>query len=161
MDAAIQEAYARAHVGTKECFAVELRHSEFPSGVLRYINHDRDISVSGSLFIGTPAEIAKPDTVGDGSQNYQIALDNISGYLTPYLNNANQGLERIEVTLYECAVNTINDSLIGVINTMEFSYQGDVIEIDRVTMELGSKNPANIPFPSITYAPDTHPALYK
>ena len=163
MDAAIQQAYARAHIGTRECFAIELHHSEFPGspGGLYYLNHDVDILISGNLYIAIPSQIAKPDTSGDGSQNYQIVLDNISGYLAPYLSNANQGLERIEATLHECAINTTNDTLIGIINSTEFSYKGDVVEIDKITIDLGSKNPGNVSFPSITYTPETHPALYR
>lgn len=170
MDQATREAIARADTSVTLLIAIELRHSEFPGGVIRQINNHIGVTIpieagapmdggTNQAFIGESMEISSPDLSTDPDQTLTVGISGISGFLYPFMYNASQTAEIIYCTIRPTAYDVITGA-VDVVDALHFEVRGVVMNQDVIAITAGSVNSANQAFPLIRYTPASHPGLY-
>jgi Domain of unknown function (DUF1833) len=166
---ATREAYARAHSSTVHLYALELRHSVFPSPI-RLLDYEKDVLLTLEVnapvnageqvhFTGLKMKVAEPEagTEADGIVEYQ--LDGVSSSVHEPLAAANQTEEAIEATVRGLAFNTSNDSVVEIAAIYQLQVRHISITNTTVGVALGYRNAANQAFPNVYYTAESNPGL--
>jgi len=168
---AIKEAYARAGSTTVHTIALELRHDSWPSPV-RMINHRADISITleaGApanpgetvVFIATGMAVKEPKIGTDPAGEMSIQIDGVAGAINALIDIANETGTPIDASVRAVALDSSNDSVIGVFTPYHLQVKDTDISLTDIAMTLGRVSPVNLKFPGTIYSPDTYPQLYK
>jgi hypothetical protein len=139
--------------------ALTLSHSQF-GGAIRYVNYTSNISVDGNTYTAVAMEIREPPVSAEASNAMSILIDGVSGELQPKLYNASQLPEPVYATLKPFGYNITTSSSLGVVGTINLEMESAAVTAGQIVLSCGVLNSANLPFPNITYTPETHPGIF-
>lgn len=164
-----REAMAYANTSTMHLWALELRHSVFPSPV-RLIQNDIDVDVTleaaapvnaGATvtFVATAFRFREPDNSNQPDPTVQIDIDGVSGSLQPFLQAAVLSGEPIECTLRAILYDTKAQATVALLRALHLQMRREKTTMTTIAATFGYTNPANQPFPSQAYSAETNPGL--
>jgi hypothetical protein len=171
MSQAIREAYARAGSTTVHLLALEMRHYTWPAPA-RVINHKVAVSITleatapanpgeSVTFTALAMEIKEPEIGTDPAGEMEIRMDGVAGSMQPLFDAANSTGVPVDATIRAVALNSSNNSVIGVFTPYDLQVKEVQIGLADIGVTFGRVSPVNQPFPAINYGPDTYPQLYK
>jgi hypothetical protein len=145
-----KEAYARAKTSVVDLFSVELRHATFP-GPIRLISYDQDVTVTledsapvnageAVLFTGVAFKPPAENIDTQPGNTVTVVVAGISAQALPYLNVANETIDPIAVTIRYVALDTRDNSVIGVSRPTEMQVMNFKTSILNLQMTLGFTN---------------------
>jgi hypothetical protein len=169
LSAAHREAYARVDKNVLHLNCIELRHSVL--GIMRLVDYDKDVDLLleadapanpgiTRTFIGTAGEVARPSSNAEVDSPFSMLLDGVSGYLQPWLYNANQYQEIIPVTVRSIGYNIATETVIGVAGIIHLELLGAKVGTTDMQLTSGYSNSTNVAFPGVHYTPESNPGLY-
>lgn len=171
MNEALKEAYARADATVRHLDTLELRHSAFQDGVIRLVSYDFDIGVGleanapingGQVvsFFANGMDVSMPSVNTDPDGEVIARIDGVSGFLQPYLSNANVSREPINATVRPIGYDVTKKVALDVLEIRHLQVRHVQVGLASIVITMGYTNSANIEFPSISYNAETHPGLY-
>lgn len=167
-----KEAVARAEPSAAEVWAVELSHSTFAGGVMRYVAYTQNLSLqlesgaplnAGEVVEHTclPFEVRRPALSDKPGETMRLALNSVAGAAESYLAAANATAEVIEAVVRAYDV----DVLTHIPRLQYLSIRQQVRHISndgsRLELLLGRPNAANSAFPSVLHTPESNPGLVQ
>jgi hypothetical protein len=158
---ALKEAYARSKSSTRHLLAIELQHSTFPSGVLRWVNYDTDLTVDGDIYVGHAIEMREPAVGAEPDEKMKVVIDGVPGSVQFWINNAIQSSTNIYADVRPFAFNMDTESVIDIVGVYSFVVSKVSYDMTQVQLTMGHLSPTNMAFPNRKYDPLTYPALFR
>ena len=168
MTPAEKEAYANADDTRITLYTIELYHPKFldENGQTQplYIVNDNDPLTaeiddgSSVTFLPFGFTIQRPPIGEEPDPSLNISVDNISGYLTPYLDIASRQPSRIRCVFRPYLVDQ-GAGTITRLSSLSLSIRNASATMTRATLTAAFIYPANLPFPKETYSSDRFASL--
>lgn len=188
MTPAEKEAYANADDTRVMLYTLELNHPSF-NQPLRIVADNDPLTAeieTGDTVEFTPFffSIKRPPISEEPDPSLQITVDNVSGFMTPYLDLASRSGDSIHVVfrpyLVEEAVETVESERLKVkseehpplnfqpstlnqtitrLSAIKLAIRNASATMTSVTLTAAHINPANLPFPKENYTSDRFPGL--
>ena len=166
MTPAEKEAYANADDNRVMLYTLELMHPSFTQPLRIVADND---PLTGEIETGDTVEftpfffsIKRPPISEEPDPSLQITVDNVSGFMTPYLDIASRSGDSIHVVfrpyLIEESVDD-SDSSITRLSSIKLAIRNASANMTSVTLTAAHINPANLPFPKENYTADRFPGL--
>lgn len=158
---ALKEAYARSDSQTRHLTAVELQHATFPSGVIRMVNHDKDVTVLTEVYTAHAMDTKDPEVGSEPDNKIKIRIDGTPGTFQYWISNAIDTTDPVYADVIPFAFNIQSETVIDVVGTYSFLVTKVDYSMTSCVLTLGHVSPTNMPFPGKKYDPVTYPALYR
>ena len=168
MTPAEKEAYANADDSRITLYTLELYHPKFidedNNPQTLYIVNDNDPLTAevddGSTvtFLPFGFSIKRPPISEEPDPSLNVSVDNVSGYLTPYLDTASRQPSRIRCVFRPYLVDQEEGSITR-LSSLPLSIRNASATMTTVTLTAAFINPANIAFPKEPYSSDRFPGL--
>ena len=162
MTPAEKEAYANADDTRVMLYTLELMHPSFTQP-LRIVA-DNDL-LTAEIETGDTVEftpfffsIKRPPISEEPDPSLQITVDNVSGFMTPYLDIASRSGDSIHVMFRPFLVDEGDDSITR-LSSIKLAIRNASASMTSVTLTAAHINPANLPFPKENYTADRFPGL--
>ena len=157
-----KEAYANADDARVMLYTLELNHPGFTQP-LRIVADNDPLTAEiedGEEASFTPFffSIQRPPINEEPDPSLNIQVDNVSGFMTPYLDVASRSGEAITITFRPYLRDDVDDSLTRM-SHIELTIRNASTTMTSVTLTAAHINPANLPFPKETYTSDRFPGL--
>lgn len=162
MTPAEKEAYANADDTRIMLYTLELMHPQFTQP-LRIVA-DNDLLTAeietGDTVQFTPFffSIKRPPISEEPDPSLQITVDNVSGFMTPYLDIASRSGDSIHVVFRPYLMDE-SDNSITRLSSIKLAIRNASANMTSVTLTAAHINPANLPFPKEHYTSDRFPGL--
>lgn len=162
MTPAEKEAYANADDTRITLYTLELNHPGFTQP-LRIVADNDPLTADledGEETLFTPFwfRLKRPPINEEPDPSVSITVDNVSGFMTPYLDIASRSGESIRLIFRPYLVDQGDDS-ITLLSTLSLVIRNASASMASVTLTAAHVNPANLPFPSENYTIDRFPGL--
>ena len=162
MTPAEKEAYANADDTRVMLYTLELMHPKFTQP-LRIVNDNdpltAEIETNKTVeFMPFFFRIKRPTISEEPDPSLQITVDNVSGFMTPYLYTASRSKESIHVTFRPFLIDE-SDNSITRLSSIKLAIRNTSANMTSVTLTAAHINPANLPFPKENYTADRFPGL--
>ena len=168
MTPAEQEAYANADDSRITLYTLELKHPRFRdedgNEVTLYIVNDNDPleaevdDGSTVTFLPFGFTIRRPPISEEPDPSLSIDVDNVSGFLTPYLDAASRSGDSIRITFRPYLVDQQEGSITR-LSSLGMVIRNASTTMTTVRLMAAYINPANLAFPKETYSSDRFPGL--
>ena len=162
MTPAEKEAYANADDNRVMLYTLELMHPQFTEALRIVADND---SLSAEIETGDTVEftpfffsIKRPPISEEPDPSLQITVDNVSGFMTPYLDIASRSGDSIHVIFRPYLVDEGDDSITR-LSSIKLAIRNASATMTSVTLTAAHINPANLPFPKENYTADRFPGL--
>ena len=171
MTQATIEATARASSKTMLLKCVELRHNQFPSGVIRIVNHATSVDVQleanaplhpGEVrtFTNRGMVAKEPDQSDEVDSIYTLRIDGTDGAIQGLFYNARQDGGPVYATVRPISYDVLTETASDPYAVLHLELQDVTINATDIIIKLGYVNSGNDAFPNKFYGPLTHPGLY-
>ncbi len=162
MTPAEKEAYANADDTRIMLYTLELMHPQFTQP-LRIVADNDPLTAeieTGDTVEFTPFffSIKRPPISEEPDPSLQITVDNVSGFMTPYLDIASRSGDSIHVVFRPYLVDEGDDSITR-LSSIKLAIRNASATMTSVTLTAAHINPANLPFPKENYTSDRFPGL--
>ena len=162
MTPAEKEAYANADDTRIMLYTLELMHPSFTQP-LRIVADNDPLTAAietGDTVKFTPFffSIKRPPISEEPDPSLQITVDNVSGFMTPYLDIASRSGDSIHVMFRPFLVDEGDDSITR-LSSIKLAIRNASASMTSVTLTAAHINPANLPFPKENYTSDRFPGL--
>ncbi len=162
MTPAEQEAYANADDTRITLYTLELNHDSFTQP-LRIVNDNDPLTATleddtAVTFTPFSFSIKRPPIGEEPDPSLSIDVDNVSGFLTPYLDAASRSGSSIRLTFRPYLIDQ-NDDTITRLSSLTLAIRNASATMTGVTLTAAHINPANLPFPKEIYPSDRFPGL--
>ena len=162
MTPAEKEAYANADDTRIMLYTLELMHPQFTQP-LRIVADNDPLSAeieTGDTVEFTPFffSIKRPPISEEPDPSLQITVDNVSGFMTPYLDIASRSGDSIHVVFRPYLVDEGDDNITR-LSSIKLAIRNASATMTSVTLTAAHINPANLPFPKENYTSDRFPGL--
>ena len=162
MTPAEKEAYANADDNRIMLYTLELMHPQFTQP-LRIVADNDPLTAeieTGDTVEFTPFffSIKRPPISEEPDPSLQITVDNVSGFMTPYLDIASRSGDSIHVVFRPFLVDEGDDSITR-LSSIKLAIRNASATMTSVTLTAAHINPANLPFPKENYTSDRFPGL--
>ena len=162
MTPAEKEAYANADDTRIMLYTLELMHPSFTQP-LRIVADNDPLTAeieTGDTVEFTPFffSIKRPPISEEPDPSLQITVDNVSGFMTPYLDIASRSGDSIHVMFRPFLVDEGDDSITR-LSSIKLAIRNASASMTSVTLTAAHINPANLPFPKENYTSDRFPGL--
>ena len=162
MTPAEKEAYANADDTRIMLYTLELMHPQFTQP-LRIVADNDPLTAeieTGDTVLFTPFffSIKRPPISEEPDPSLQITVDNVSGFMTPYLDIASRSGDSIHVVFRPYLVDE-GDDRITRLSSIKLAIRNASATMTSVTLTAAHINPANLPFPKENYTSDRFPGL--
>lgn len=162
MTPAEQEAYANADDTRITLYTLELNHPGFTEP-LRIVADNDPLTAEiedGSRVLFTPFffKIKRPPINEEPDPSINITVDNVSGFMTPYLDAASRSGESIRLIFRPYLIDETDDSITR-LSSLSLSIRNASASMTNVTLTAAHINPANLSFPKELYTSDRFPGL--
>ncbi|USE39253.1 DUF1833 family protein [Endozoicomonas sp. SCSIO W0465] len=162
MTPAEKEAYANADDTRIMLYTLELMHPQFTQP-LRIVADNDPLTAeieTGDTVEFTPFffSIKRPPISEEPDPSLQITVDNVSGFMTPYLDIASRSGDSIQVVFRPYLVDE-GDDRITRLSSIKLAIRNASATMTSVTLTAAHINPANLPFPKENYTSDRFPGL--
>ena len=162
MTPAEKEAYANADDNRVMLYTLELMHPQFTQP-LRIVADNDPLTAeieTGDTVLFTPFffSIKRPPISEEPDPSLQITVDNVSGFMTPYLDIASRSGDSIHVVFRPYLVDEGDDSITR-LSSIKLAIRNANATMTSVTLTAAHINPANLPFPKENYTSDRFPGL--
>ncbi|WP_257264357.1 DUF1833 domain-containing protein [Endozoicomonas sp. ONNA2] len=162
MTPAEKEAYANADDTRVMLYTLELMHPQFTQP-LRIVADNDPLTAeieTGDTVEFTPFffSIKRPPISEEPDPSLQITVDNVSGFMTPYLDIASRSGDSIHVVFRPYLVDEGDDSITR-LSSIKLAIRNASATMTSVTLTAAHINPANLPFPKENYTSDRFPGL--
>lgn len=162
MTPAEKEAYANADDTRVMLYTLELMHSQFTQP-LRIVADNDPLTAeieTGDTVEFTPFffSIKRPPISEEPDPSLQITVDNVSGFMTPYLDIASRSGSSIHVVFRPFLIDEGDDSITR-LSSIKLAIRNASATMTSVTLTAAHINPANLPFPKENYTSDRFPGL--
>ena len=162
MTPAEKEAYANADDTRIMLYTLELMHPQFTQP-LRIVADNDPLTAeieTGDTVEFTPFffSIKRPPISEEPDPSLQITVDNVSGFMTPYLDIASRSGASIHVVFRPFLVDE-GDNSITRLSSIKLAIRNASATMTSVTLMAAHINPANLPFPKENYTSDRFPGL--
>lgn len=168
MTPAEQEAYANADDTRITLYTLELYHPKFRDedgkAVTLYIVSDNDPlqaeidDGSTVTFLPFGFTIKRPPISEEPDPSLAIDVDNVSGFMTPYLDAASRSGDGIRITFRPYLVDQEEGSITR-LSSLSMIVRNASATMTTVRLMAAYINPANLPFPKENYSSDRFPGL--
>lgn len=163
MTPAEKEAYANADDTRVMLYTLELNHPGFTQP-LRIVADNDPLSAeieTGETVLFTPFffSIKRPPINEEPDPSLQITVDNVSGFMTPYLDLASRSGDSIHVIFRPYLIEEGSIDSITRLSDIKLSIRNASATMTSVTLTAAHINPANLPFPKEIYTSDRFPGL--
>ena len=163
MTDAEKEAYANSRSNEAHLATLELNHPAFTQP-LRIVHDNEDLTApleddTEGLFIAFPFEIARPPISEEPNPSVSIKIDNVSGFITPYLELASKSGEEIALIFRPYLYDQDTEVLTLLGQPLRLTITNASSTMTSATLTAAHVNFANLPFPGEKYAPDRFPGL--
>lgn len=168
MTPAEKEAYANADDTRITLYTLELYHPKFIDSdnnpQTLYIVNDNDPLTSeiddGSrvTFLPFGFTVKREPINEEPDPSMNIGVDNVSGYLTPYLDIASRQPSRIRCVFRPYLVDQEEGSITR-LSSINLSIRNASVTMTSATLTAAHINPANLPFPKEIYSSDRFSGL--
>ena len=162
MTPAEKEAYANADDNRVMLYTLELMHPQFTEALRIVADND---SLSAEIETGDTVEftpfffsIKRPPISEEPDPSLQITVDNVSGFMTPYLDIASRSGDSIHVIFRPYLIDD-SDNSITRLSAIRLAIRNASANMTSVTLTAAHINPANLPFPKENYTADRFPGL--
>ena len=162
MTPAEKEAYANADDNRVMLYTLELMHPQFTEALRIVADND---SLSAEIETGDTVEftpfffsIKRPPISEEPDPSLQITVDNVSGFMTPYLDIASHSGDSIHVIFRPYLIDD-SDNSITRLSAIRLAIRNASANMTSVTLTAAHINPANLPFPKENYTADRFPGL--
>ena len=184
MTPAEKEAYANADDTRVMLYTLELNHPSFTQPLRIVADND---SLTAEIETGDTVEftpfffsIKRPPISEEPDPSLQITVDNVSGFMTPYLDLASRSGDSIHVvfrpylveevegeklkaeseehTSLDFQPSTLNQTITR-LSAIKLAIRNASATMTSVTLTAAHINPANLPFPKENYTSDRFPGL--
>ncbi len=162
MTPAEKEAYANADDTRVMLYTLELMHPQFTQPLRIVADND---SLTAEIETGDTVEFApfffsikRPPISEEPDPSLQITVDNVSGFMTPYLDIASRSGNSIHVMFRPFLIDE-NDDSITRLSSIKLAIRNASATMTSVTLTAAHINPANLPFPKENYTSDRFPGL--
>ena len=157
-----KEAYANADDTRIMLYTLELMHPSFTQP-LRIVADNDPLTAeieTGDTVEFTPFffSIKRPPISEEPDPSLQITVDNVSGFMTPYLDIASRSGDSIHVMFRPFLVDESDDSITR-LSSIKLAIRNASANMTSVTLTAAHINPANLPFPKENYTSDRFPGL--
>ncbi len=157
-----KEAYANADDTRVMLYTLELMHPSFTQP-LRIVADNDPLTAeieTGDTVEFTPFffSIKRPPISEEPDPSLQITVDNVSGFMTPYLDIASRSGDSIHVVFRPFLADEGDDSITR-LSSIKLAIRNASATMSSVTLTAAHINPANLPFPKETYTSDRFPGL--
>ena len=162
MTPAEQEAYANADDTRITLYTLELNHPGFTEP-LRIVN-DNDPLIAeiedGTIVTFVPFyfSIKFPPISEQPDPSLTVNADNVSGFMTPYLDAASRSGESIDLGFRPYLVDEEDDSITR-LSYFAMEIRNASANMTSVSLTAAHINPANLAFPKELYKSDRFPGL--
>ena len=162
MTPAEKEAYANADDTRIMLYTLELMHPSFTQP-LRIVADNDPLTTAietGDTVEFTPFffSIKRPPISEEPDPSLQITVDNVSGFMTPYLDIASRSGDSIHVMFRPFLIDEGDDSITR-LSSIKLAIRNASANMNNVTLTAAHINPANLPFPKENYTSDRFPGL--
>ena len=162
MTPAEQEAYANADDTRVTLYTLELNHPGFTQP-LRIVSDNSPLTADteeeeGVLFTPFYFSLKRPPINEEPDPTLSITVDNVSGFMTPYLDAASRSGESITLIFRPYLIDQEDDS-VTLLRTLSMAIRNATANMTSVTLTAAHVNPANLPFPKELYTSDRFPGL--
>ena len=162
MTPAEKEAYANADDTRITLYTLELNHPGFTQP-LRIVADNDPLTADledgiETLFTPFWFRLKRPPINEEPDPSVSITVDNVSGFMTPYLDIASRSGESIRLIFRPYLIDQEEDS-ITLLSTLSLVIRNASASMASVTLTAAHVNPANLPFPSENYTIDRFPGL--
>ena len=162
MTPAEKEAYANADDNRIMLYTLELMHPQFTQPLRIVADNDllRAKIETGDTVEFTPFffSIKRPPISEEPDPSLQITVDNVSGFMTPYLEIASRSGDSIHVMFRPFLIDE-GDNSITRLSNIKLAIRNASATMTSVTLTAAHINPANLPFPKENYTSDRFPGL--
>ena len=162
MTPAEKEAYANADDNRVMLYTLELMHPQFTQPLRIVADNDPLTAVieTNQTVEFTPFffSIKRPPISEEPDPSLQITVDNVSGFMTPYLDIASRSGDSIYVMFRPFLIDE-DDNSITQLSSIELAIRNASANMTSVTLTAAHINPANLPFPKENYTSDRFPGL--
>ena len=162
MTPAEKEAYANADDTRVMLYTLELMHPSFTQPLRIVADND---SLTAKIETGDTVEftpfffsIKRPPISEEPDPSLQITVDNVSGFMTPYLDIASRSGDSIHIMFRPFLVDEGDDSITR-LSSIKLAIRNASASMTSVTLTAAHINPANLPFPKENYTSDRFPGL--
>lgn len=162
MTPAEKEAYANADDTRVMLYTLELMHPSFTQP-LRIVADNDPLTAeieTGDTVEFTPFffSIKRPPISEEPDPSLQITVDNVSGFMTPYLDIASRSGDSIHVVFRPYLIDD-SDNSITRLSSIKLAIRNASATMTSVTLTAAHINPANLSFPKENYTSDRFPGL--
>lgn len=162
MTPAEKEAYANADDTRIMLYTLELMHPSFTQPLRIVADND---TLTAKIETGDTVEftpfffsIKRPPISEEPDPSLQITVDNVSGFMTPYLDIASRSGDSIHVMFRPFLIDESDDSITR-LSSIKLAIRNASATMTSVTLTAAHINPANLPFPKENYTSDRFPGL--
>lgn len=162
MTPAEKEAYANADDTRIMLYTLELMHPQFTQP-LRIVADNDPLTAeieTGDTVLFTPFffSIKRPPISEEPDPSLQITVDNVSGFMTPYLDIASRSGDSIHIMFRPFLIDEGDDGITR-LSSIKLAIRNASASMTSVTLTAAHINPANLPFPKENYTSDRFPGL--
>ncbi|MTI13114.1 DUF1833 family protein [Sansalvadorimonas verongulae] len=163
MTPAEKEAYANCRANEVHLYTLELNHPAFTQP-LRIVHDNTDLTApledgTDALFIAMSFRMVRPPVSEEPDPSITIQVDNVSGFVTPYLELAAKSGQEITLIcrpyVYDSDADTV--TLLG--QPLKLAVRNATTNMQNASLTAAHINPANLAFPREKYTPDRFPGL--
>ena len=157
MTPAEKEAYANADDTRITLYTLELNHPGFTQP-LRIVADNDPLTAEiedGESVLFTPFwfKLKRPPINEEPDPSISITIDNVSGFMTPYLDAASRSGESIRLIFRPFLIDQSDHSTTRMAS-LSMAIRNASSNMTSVTITAAHVNPANLPFPSENYTID-------
>ena len=163
MTPAEAEAYANADDTRITLYTLELNHPSFTQPLRIVCDNDpltapideekQDVTFTAFYFT-----ITRPPISEEPDPALKISVDNVSGYLTPYMDAASRSGKMIDIIFRPYLIDQ-SDNTTRLLRTIKLQVRNASASMTSVTITAAYVNPANLAFPKELYTADRFPGL--
>ncbi|PJE80652.1 hypothetical protein CI610_00313 [invertebrate metagenome] len=165
MTPAEKEAYSHADDTRITLYTLELNHPAFTEPLRIVCDNDPleaplEDGVEKATFMAFWFTITRPPISEEPDPALKIAVDNVSGYLTPYMDAASRSGKMVDVIFRPYLVDQSEDT-VTLLRTIRLQVRNATASMTSVSITAAYVNPANLPFPKELYTADRFPGLSR
>ncbi|QQX80868.1 DUF1833 family protein [Shewanella sp. KX20019] len=158
-----REAYASCKSTNVTLYTIQLDHSSFTKP-LRIVADNEPLKTTKDgadiEYLPFYFQITRPPISEEPDPVIKVSVDNVSGYLTPYFEDAAKTPELITLTFRPYLWNDSGDeAIITELSEMSLLVRSASVNTSSISITAALVNPANTPFPNETYTPERFPGL--
>lgn len=165
-----KEAYARVKNSVVQLWAIELRHSVFPGGEVRVVQHDEDIDLTLEATAPVDASTSvtftalgfrfTPPTKGtEPDPTISIQVDGVPGLIQAPIKLASLTSEAVEATFRHFSYDTATDTPVEILAIYHLQLRQMKNTPVTSTLSFGYINSANQAACNVFYTPESNPGL--